>query len=260
MRYPYSKRYAVSDDRLNDDGFWYQGPHTIAHRWLDGRITTLQAAQIAVRQWRIAEKHWHSIHTDEHAGEEYKANVSRRTANWQSVAYSWGAVHLCEELGGEVADVTLRVLRIERADLTPVRIPQARFWVSWNGSWTGITLAFRETIELYRSERHEEGWSSEWQQYTHEGDLVSYEWCDDGTDCDGRLTRSGDGHCPLTDLRVQVPHELKDLDPDAWTEATLAAHARERAEFLATYGDIRLPKWQSGDYTQRDEYAEAMGY
>jgi len=77
----------------------------------------------------------------------------------------------------------------------------------------------------YHFERTEEGWSSEAVEWIHEGDGIRREWVNDGTDCDGRLTRTG---------------------TDFWDGHSLNG-----------YG---FPEWTEPEYSQRDYTAESMGY
>jgi hypothetical protein len=60
---------------------------------------------------------------------------------------------------------------------------------------------------------------------------------DDGTDCDGRLTRCSESYCTLDRLAVREPPQ----------------------EYAENVG-IRTPEWERGPAYQRDWAAEACGY
>lgn len=107
----------------------------------------------------------------------------------------------------------------------------ARFWVYANEP-TKITLKPGQELSWGRYAPHEEGWSSESQTWSYDGEYVEHEWCDDGRDCDGRLTRSGER----------------------------LAHRTKLAEEYNEYAGVRYPAWGDAASRQYDEYAEAAGY
>jgi hypothetical protein len=111
----------------------------------------------------------------------------------------------------------------------------ARFWYFLNGSPVKITLHPGQSLEHYHGAPCDEGWSSEYHKFTHEGDGVTCEWQEDGRDCDGRLTTDGESFAPLSALR------------DGYVEDNGSG---------VVYAD-----WQrSRPSSVRDEYAEAAGY
>lgn len=126
-----------------------------------------------------------------------------------------------------------------------------RFWILWKG-WTRVTLYGRDVPHtLYRSERTDEGWSSESETFTltrdeHGRDVVIREWCSDGRDCDGRLTRSGVLECTVKRLSAEAPLTGKRI-----------GNTRLERDSLA---DVRRPAWREIDSAQRDYAAEAAGY
>ena len=79
----------------------------------------------------------------------------------------------------------------------------------------------------------EEGWSSQSEQYTHEGDRVVNEMCSSGRDCDGRLDQYSKWECKLDELQNDPPRPSKPLSTPDWTKVSAS---------------------------QRDQYAEAAGY
>ncbi len=111
--------------------------------------------------------------------------------------------------------------------------PNARFWIYLNDSFTKITLRPGQTVSHYWAAKHDEGWSSEYQQWTHDGSSVVREMTRDGRDCDGRLCTDQRDQCPLEQL-----HSWPCTLPNA----------------------PMLPSWQDIETTQYDQFAEASGY
>lgn len=110
-----------------------------------------------------------------------------------------------------------------------------RLWVSHLGDDVRITLHDGIPVEVCEGGRTDEGWSSRSDVYTYDAEagMVTLDYCDDGVDCDGRLTRSGILECPADRL----------------------------ASFLPCYeGAMPRPEWQEKQARQRDYAAEAAGY
>jgi len=109
----------------------------------------------------------------------------------------------------------------------------ARFWVYINGTWSKITLTQeRRNLHHHKGWDHDEGWSSEFHQWKLDDDFVTEYICDDGCDCDGRLTRCSDWICRVEDL-----------------------HKSPRED-----GAIMTPRWIEEGAYQTDQYAEMAGY
>lgn len=112
----------------------------------------------------------------------------------------------------------------------------AQLWTFFDGRWQGVHLTQGGgTVELHRSERTEEGWSSateiyEWPEWDDE--FIHCTVLTDGRDCDGRLSTEWKGICALDKLTA-IP-------------------ADER-------GPAR-PGWEEQSRGQRDYTAESMGY
>jgi hypothetical protein len=119
--------------------------------------------------------------------------------------------------------------------------PNARFWIWTPGGPVKITLRPGQTLRHYQGHATDEGWASEADTWTHQGEFVTNDWCHDGSDCDGRLTRVGSRECKITQLR-EVPPNYE------WMTA-------EEAELNVIY-----PQWCEVSRSQRDEYAELAGY
>lgn len=114
-----------------------------------------------------------------------------------------------------------------------MKTPNARFWVFWNGSWAKLTLRPGEELNVRFFSRDEEGCSYEHSSFTHEGVEIVEQWCNGGTDCDGRLERTGSRRCAIGFLRTAEP-----------TEAN---------------GPM-LPEWVDGPVDIYDQFAQAANY
>lgn len=112
--------------------------------------------------------------------------------------------------------------------------PNARFWHYGPHGPVKLTLRPGQSLTHSTGGRTDEGWSRSSMQWTHEGDAVLLEWCDDGSDCDGRLTQTGGGRCALGRLASG------ESDPEA--------------------PEVIYPAWQTGVASVRDYSAEAAGY
>ena len=127
-------------------------------------------------------------------------------------------------------------------------IRNARFWVSHNDGWVKLTLKPDQSLEVYQRHATDEGWSSSWECWTHQGDSVLRECEADGCDCDGRSSSSHEDECPLDQL-VVVPHvkqcAYSDEFPDGWMPDDDAP---------------LTPAWEKVGSRQRDYAAEAAGY
>ena len=108
-----------------------------------------------------------------------------------------------------------------------------RFWHYHNGSEVLIKMTAGETLFHSHGGPTDEGWTRESHAWHFDGETVTCEWCHDGADCDGRLTRSGESFCSVADLR---------------------------AGFHDAETNIQFPRWQERDSRQRDYSAEAMNY
>ncbi|MBR0998800.1 hypothetical protein ABIF65_003718 [Bradyrhizobium japonicum] len=109
----------------------------------------------------------------------------------------------------------------------------ARFWHYHKSGAVKIKLRPGQTVHHSHGGRTDEGWHRESNAFQFDGRTVTVEWCNDGADCDGRLTRSGISHCAADRL-------------------TAGYHDTETGE--------SFPDWQEGESSQRDYAAEAAGY
>ena len=111
---------------------------------------------------------------------------------------------------------------------------QARFWIWHREGWVRIKLDPYKSLSFSYGGPTDEGWSRYSETLEHDGTGIVCQYCDDGSDCDGRLTRYGMLRCPLESLKV------RDCGLDD-------------APGL-------LPQWEQISQRQRDEFAEAMNY
>jgi hypothetical protein len=106
-----------------------------------------------------------------------------------------------------------------------------RFWHYHNGA-VQIRIAAGETLRHFSSGETDEGWSSELNEWTFDGETLTARWKTDGRDCDGRMIRHGESSCPADKVKAG----FRDED------------------------GLAFPAWQDGKSGQRDFSAEAMGY
>jgi hypothetical protein len=119
-----------------------------------------------------------------------------------------------------------------------IYVPNARFWVWWNGDWVKLTLEPGGVCEFGMSHATDEGWAAEYQKYEYDDEamVVRSTMVDDGVDCDGRLTREAEYTCSLHLLLSMS----SDMDEYGWRPDR--------------------PEWQKGHACQRDYEAEKAGY
>lgn len=112
----------------------------------------------------------------------------------------------------------------------------ARFWEYIHGSPVKITLRStgRNVLRHSHGGPTDEGWSAEAYVWSLDGYLVRCEYTTAGSDCDGRHTSYSDTGCPIGFLQSGYREET---DPA-----------------------IAYPEWQRISASQRDQFAEAMGY
>ena len=109
-----------------------------------------------------------------------------------------------------------------------------RFWEFLNGSPVKITLKPKQRLHWHQAWPNDEGWSSETTIWEYDGDFVWRNWQNDGRDCDGYLSQSGEDICKWLFLDRGNP------DPD--------------------HAEINYPKWESVSREQYDPQAIAAGY
>lgn len=124
----------------------------------------------------------------------------------------------------------------------------ARFWIWWNNDWVKITLRPGQEITLYCGGPTDEGYSHEWETFSHEGDRIECSTLVEASDCDGRLDRYGEWECPLDQLQGIPEEQLTE-----WCEV--------KCEYVPS-GEVLPPRpeWVTLSKGQRDYAAEAMGY
>ncbi len=134
--------------------------------------------------------------------------------------------------------------------------PNARFWIHWNGTFTNLRLTPDRPATLRRYSQDEEGWSSEGERYTHEGDHVRCDWGWQGRDCDGLVGDSGALICPLTLLEAEVVTDPPGSYRDARRHRMYASNRVPGSDDL-----ICRPAWvKTGRDRHFDAFAEAAGY
>jgi len=115
----------------------------------------------------------------------------------------------------------------------------ARFWTWENDGWVKLTLRPGQSLTYVAGGTHDEGWSRDYTEWRHDGNVVVCEYESDGADCDGRFQHGGVLECSLDSL------------------ATVPAY--EGGTFAGVV--ITRPDWQKAGFDwQRDHTAEAAGY
>ena len=120
-----------------------------------------------------------------------------------------------------------------------------RFWVFINDDWTRLTIRPGQELNHATGGGHEEGWSITYNTWEGVGGRVINRCQVEGQDCDGRHSESMEtilvrnpGRCPLPFPDANSPTYHEDFD-----------------RFQAS-----LPTWDEVTSSQRDYFAEAMGY
>lgn len=115
-----------------------------------------------------------------------------------------------------------------------------KIWVYYKEGIVKIPISEKK-FHFGESATTDEGWSSQWKSYWREGDTIYCESMSDGVDCDGRLQQFWKGSWKIGGPVVQMIQGWNDLgDP---------IFAREFGPFFETI-----------DSSQRDYFAESMGY
>lgn len=128
-------------------------------------------------------------------------------------------------------------------DATLVGLPNARFWTWENDGWVKLTLKPGQTLRYCSGSPDDEGWWWSGQEFEYDADegVVISRYTSERSDCDGRHSSYSDCECPLSDLQARPPEPA---DP----------------EWGADEIPVPRPEWRKVSASQRDYYAEAMGY
>lgn len=110
---------------------------------------------------------------------------------------------------------------------------QARFWTYHKSGVVRIKLNPGQTLYHSHGGPTDEGYSRTSEAYTFDGRMVATEWQVDARDCDGRMTHTGSSYCAVDKLA---------------------------AGYVDAEAGVAFPAWESGEGSQRDYSAEAMGY
>ena len=121
--------------------------------------------------------------------------------------------------------------------------PNARFWVWENDGWIKLTLKPGQTLRYFHGGLTDEGFSHHHQEFEYDADdgVVISRYTSHARDCDGPHDYECDSHCPVSELQARPPEPA---DPEWGTEEI----------------PVPRPEWRKVSASQRDYYAEAMGY
>lgn len=126
-------------------------------------------------------------------------------------------------------------------------VKNARFWTRWNGGWVRVSLRPGDTFILQRSEPTEEGYSFEYEEYTHEEDRILLRWESGGRDCDGTHTTGGKSAVALDKLAVRRHEPVR--------------HESDLRDGSTSPAGLMLPDWKEvGHARVYDQYAQMSGY
>jgi hypothetical protein len=152
------------------------------------------------------------------------------------ITMKWEELRQVEHL--ENGQIKLDGILIVDAD-SPFRayIPNARFLVFWNGQYTKLTIKPDEQLTFWTSGPTDEGYALESQTYYYDVDDMAIESSlhSRQRDCDGTHEDFREFSCRWHELKSYV-HELTEIDV------------------------VRLPEWEDGESSCRDEFAELSGY
>ena len=121
-------------------------------------------------------------------------------------------------------------------------IKRVHFWTFENNGWVKITLAQDQNLSHSSSKQTDEGFSFEETTWTFDGDLLTREWRNGGSDCDGYIERTGIEECTYANVAA-----FSVFSPDAndYFNGNL----------------IRHPDWHTSvPVSVYDRSAQAMGY
>lgn len=130
---------------------------------------------------------------------------------------------------------------VRTKDATLVGLPNARFWTWENGGWVKLTIKPGQTLRWSDARQTDEGHCWEACEWEHCGDYVECRYSCGGSDCDGPMEQYTDLECPLSELQARPPEPAA---PEWGTEEI----------------PVPRPEWRKVSASQRDYYAEAMGY
>ena len=125
----------------------------------------------------------------------------------------------------------------------------ARFWTYYHTGPVKLTLRPGQSLSHGFGYNHDEGYHSECHTWSlsEDGLMVYEEGGSDDKDCDGPLYRTYNSCCPVENLAAQEPY--RDMD-----------HAGNLLPADPNYHGVMFPAWERLSASQRDVYAEMMGY
>ena len=116
----------------------------------------------------------------------------------------------------------------------------ARFWVYYGPADGMVKLTLRpgQSLAVATGGPTDEGYSHSWEEWTHNGDVVTRECANHSRDCDGPMERYQTDECAIADLASEWGYK-------EW-------------DFIGP--PLLVPAWRKVGSAQRDHYAESMGY
>lgn len=109
--------------------------------------------------------------------------------------------------------------------------PNARFWIRYNCDWVKLTIQPGKSVQFGFSRPTEEGYHSESWRFDHDYNDVTRSIESNSSDCDGPLDT-------FTKYRAKIDELADDM----------------------SMSGVRFPLWEKVNASQRDHFAERMGY
>jgi hypothetical protein len=122
-------------------------------------------------------------------------------------------------------------------------LKSARFWVDHKGSYVKLTIKKDQELNTTEGGLTDEGYDYTNTSYTFDGKEVECVSVRDAKDCDGRASWSWEAFFDATNYQTRSAFV-------GWTED--GEEIRDQS--------IQLPQWEKLSSSQRDVYAEMMGY
>lgn len=138
---------------------------------------------------------------------------------------------------------------------TPLEIQMrtARFWVWANDGWVKLALRNGQTLTHSISGPTDEGYFSQEETWSRDGDHVFRSMDERSRDCDGPHELHVECVFGLSELGSRDMHSEEQQRAAMWGEDPKQPQFNENI-------DIYTPEWTRVSSSQRDAYAEAMGY
>lgn len=142
--------------------------------------------------------------------------------------------------------------------------PNAKFWIWHRDGFVRLKLAPGASIEYSSGGPTEEGWFCQVNTYFYNEDRMAIEskTYEESRDCDGRHSYSNKCECSIENLQHHEHSELWGKEPVRVVDGRyqLREQYYSVGSFDYDYPNPPRPLWEKRASSQRDYFAEAMGY